>query len=522
MGFRMSVPYLGLTRKVGESGKHKAYGLPICKEAGYERASASKTLDRTLSNQNSYVGFKSGDELWSYLEERANDYRIQVEGKTKTREKVVRERGLRKDAIVGFAVIFKPPADVISEWDTETRNRFFSDCHEVARELEPELFQESNILMIARHFDEGEDHEHMFGIPLTKDGRYNGSDMLTHMRRNFNENFARCMRERGWDMDDLDLYDKGRAENDEEYRVSRRAKKGKQGLSVNDYADMMEEQRAQETLERSIEAQENMLDALRNQRAAEEQAQQVIDEAESQREEAKSMHKQAEMMLDVAVAARERWEQMPDELAERESAVAERELDAQKRESQLASDESALQSERALFDRLVSSEVETRTKSVIDEANRAKREAIEAKQAYEREREIELRPVVEDVITSLPFEIAEATYKNDWSNRGFERQRKFMNWLSDVWKQYVTPVLDTVVTTLTNRLSYKNQKDLRAHRNKVEQFDLELKQKSAPSKPFDPESFVDDMAARMGPITDAEPIHVDIRDDEQDTRQMSL
>lgn len=272
MGFRMSVPYLGLTRNPAESGKHKAHGLPICKEAGYERASASRTLDRTLSDQNTYVGYRSGEELWSYLEERANNYRMQVPGKDKANNPVMRERGLRKDAIVGFAVIWKPPAEVIRDWDRDTRERFFSDCHAVAEELEPELFAPSNILMRSRHFDEvrhgGEEHEHDVGVPLTADGRYNGSDMLNHMRRNFNANFAAKMRERGWDMDDLDLYDPERAKVDEEYAARRQERRRNYGKSVNDYAADEAARAAEEATKVRIAQEEATAAALQRQLTA--------------------------------------------------------------------------------------------------------------------------------------------------------------------------------------------------------------------------------------------------------------
>lgn len=218
MGFRMSVPYLGLTRKPDESSKHKAYGEGICKEAGIERASRSKTLDRTLSGKNIYDDIESGSELWEEMCRRADSYSIEVRGKTRDGKEVVRKRGLRKDAIVGFAVIFKPPTEVVESWSRKRRERFFNDCHEVAEHLEPELFQRSNILMRSRHMDEEGEHEHVLGVPLDIEGHYNGSDMLTHMRDNFNRNFAAEMRKRGWNMDDLELYDAERAKADKEYK----------------------------------------------------------------------------------------------------------------------------------------------------------------------------------------------------------------------------------------------------------------------------------------------------------------
>lgn len=272
MSFRMSIPYLGLTRKEDETGKHKAYGEGICKEAGVERASRSRTLDRTLSDRNVYEGIASGDELWRLMCERADAYRIQVEGRTRDGKKVVRERGLRKDAIVGFAVIFKPPTEVIASWSREERERFFKDCHEVAETLEPELFQRSNVLMRSRHMDEDGEHEHDIGIPIDGNGHYNGSDMLNHMRDNFNQNFAAEMRKRGWDMDDLELYDAERAKTDIGYLEERRERRRKQGQSVNEYAANDLRHKAELASKAVIDANARALEAERDRLKAEQEA----------------------------------------------------------------------------------------------------------------------------------------------------------------------------------------------------------------------------------------------------------
>ena len=314
MGFKMSVPYLGLTRKPGEKGKHKANVRAICLEAGYERVGESRTLDRTLSDQNVYVGYESGNKLADFLEERADEYRVKVNGKRNGKE-VTYERPLRKDAIIGFAVIWKPPAEVVAEWDTDTRERFFADCYAVAEELEPELFRPSNLLMKARHKDEklhgGDEHEHAVGIPLTSDGRYNGSDMLNHMRRNFNKNFAGKMRERGWDMEDLELYDPERAKVDEAYRAYRRDKRSRYGKSVNEHAADEAEERAAKMKEIEAEAQANAAKALAEQQAAESARREEEEKRDAVKAEAQT---EADRILsDAQESARETRTQARDE-----------------------------------------------------------------------------------------------------------------------------------------------------------------------------------------------------------------
>lgn len=153
MGFGMSVPYLGLTRMRDGNSRHNTHGEAICLEAGYERASRSRTVDRTLSDQNTYVGYRSGQELWDELVRRAEDYKIDVTYKRKGKVCHAQRAGLKKNGVVGFAVIWKPPADVVRGWDRDTRERFFDDCYAVAEELEPDLFRSENLLMRSRHND---------------------------------------------------------------------------------------------------------------------------------------------------------------------------------------------------------------------------------------------------------------------------------------------------------------------------------------------------------------------------------
>lgn len=162
--------------------------------------------------------------------------------------------------------------------------------------MEPELLQPSSILIRARHNDEklhgGDEHEHAIGVPLTKDGRYNGGKMLNHMKNNFNTNSARHMRERGWDMEDLDLYDPSR-EDDEEYMAERREKRRKQGRSVNDYAADQAEERASKTKEIEAEAQRSARKTRRQARMDTDKTMDVTErDADSIRDEADRYKKQ--------------------------------------------------------------------------------------------------------------------------------------------------------------------------------------------------------------------------------------
>ena len=95
MGWKCAPQVMGLVRGEPQPGqKHRANGRKIAMEAGYERASLSDTLDRTRSNQNEYEGYRSGKEILDVMEQEASEYRVQVKGKTKTGEEIIREKGV--------------------------------------------------------------------------------------------------------------------------------------------------------------------------------------------------------------------------------------------------------------------------------------------------------------------------------------------------------------------------------------------------------------------------------------------
>ncbi|MCD8125036.1 MAG: hypothetical protein LUE23_08385 [Lachnospiraceae bacterium] len=87
---------------------------------GKERISSSVTLDRSKSSLNIYEGESdSGFAVWDDMERRANEYRQEVQGKDRSGNPVTRYRGLRKDAVIGCAVIINPPYEVCKDWTRE-------------------------------------------------------------------------------------------------------------------------------------------------------------------------------------------------------------------------------------------------------------------------------------------------------------------------------------------------------------------------------------------------------------------
>lgn len=254
MGWKAAIQMVGLVRGEPKSGqKHRANGKDILIEMGKERISKSGTLDRNRSNLNIYKGISdSGFECWDYLEDRANNYKLT--GKTKAGKDF--KYSLRKDAVIGCALIFNPPEEICCNWDAETYQRFYGDSWTFLKQTEPRLFRDENIVLDAEHSDEGlnEDgdskHLHRAIEARDKDGRYCGNLVDAKLLADINKTYPAFMREHGWDMDDLDVTDWDRYKTDLEYRTERKQKAKNAGLSVNAYGKKMS---AKEAKKQSLE-----------------------------------------------------------------------------------------------------------------------------------------------------------------------------------------------------------------------------------------------------------------------------
>ena len=261
MAWKCTPQIIGLVRGEPTPGKkHRANGQKICDETGNERFSKSVTLDRTRSILNEYEGqFFSGKKCWEMMEDDAENYRIT--GKTKNGKTF--ERGLRHDAVIGWAMIFNPPTEVSSAWTREMFEQFYEDSFEVMCEIEPRLFRKQNITMKAKHRDEGlsedDEHEHLVGFAKDENGKYCGNLIDANLCVRINQNYPRLMRARGWDIADLDMTDFKRMATDPDYKAERTAKRRHAGRSVNRYiADKAKETaglypNALQTLQEAVE-----------------------------------------------------------------------------------------------------------------------------------------------------------------------------------------------------------------------------------------------------------------------------
>lgn len=285
MGYKCAPQIKGLVRGEPKNPKHRADGGKICREQGKERISGSETLDRERSHLNRYggeYGRGTGQDCWDQMVAEAEDYEIPV----KLKNGGTTTRGLPKNAVIGYAMIFNPPEEMCAGWDRGTYQRFYKDSFKTMGEIEPRLFRTDTVCMYSIHRDEGkppaidDEHIHLMGIPKDEDDRYCGNLIDSNLCARISKEYPRLMREKGWDLDDLDTTDWERYKEDEAYRAERKAKWKKSGKPVNDYiADKKLE--AAEAKKASLDAQEAQIGA-RDKKSAElmERAQNLLNDAD--------------------------------------------------------------------------------------------------------------------------------------------------------------------------------------------------------------------------------------------------
>lgn len=338
MSFLCAPQIMGLVRGEPKPGaKHRANGGKILREAGEERHSKTNHLDRTLSHLNDYTGFSSGDECWADMEARAGAYRQKVKGKTKTGEEITREKGLRKDAVIGWAVIIHPADEATRDWTWDEFDRFDRDSMAVLAEICPELFREANVRMTATHKDEVGKHRHRFGDCIAEDGSYCGNKIDAKLLIQINERFPAMMRDRGWDVADMDVTDWDRAKKDSTYAAERLAKRESQRLDTNAHVRRKKDEAAQAKLD---EAEAVLTDARTIEAETHDAREQALTEIAEERGQI-----QAEAMIEAQMLRQEAYVDAMCDVADSYIEYEERSRDFQQKEDAFAAQKAVQEAE---------------------------------------------------------------------------------------------------------------------------------------------------------------------------------
>lgn len=265
MGYKVGIPCLKLDRQnhFGNKSKHSGNARAVVCEALEERYCSDDDLNRDLTQQNEYFfdegneRFKSGNSLCDEWEKRANDYKVI--------DKNGKQKNLRSDAGIGFALIIKPEKEFMDSLSLEEQEKFLDASDEVIEQI-----LETHGLVIdcgVRHKDEGNMHDHIFGYdPEYKLGKKLGLPLYHEL----NNEYPKRMRQLGYDIDALRGYDVEKAnemtDNElDDYKKRHRAERKAHGRSS---AEIKAEKKANEIINQANDQLE-AVNALRGDLEAE-------------------------------------------------------------------------------------------------------------------------------------------------------------------------------------------------------------------------------------------------------------
>lgn len=233
MGWKVGITTLKLTNQRSKKSRAKRTGFlraVVC-EGLSERWGKDEDIDRSQSSKNIYTGITSGVALADSMTKEAAEYSRQC--------KAAGGRALRVDAAIGWAMILKPPAEIINAMSPEQQVQFFADSDKILIEI----MRADNIRATALHRDDQAPHKHYFGMGYTQNGELCIDKVINpKLYKKLNQEYPQKMREMGWDIEDCVVYDTEKAKSmteDEvaayktECRTKRRQKKS--GLDSKTY-----------------------------------------------------------------------------------------------------------------------------------------------------------------------------------------------------------------------------------------------------------------------------------------------
>lgn len=227
---------------VGRKSKHCGSFEYVAKEALRERCGRDSDIDPERTHLNIYGGYETAEELMAYSRKHIEELSLQLRKKGK--------RGIRNDAVVMMAAIFKPPMEYLNELSLEESKRLFS---EFLKKLS-EIVGADNIKSWAIHFDELNPHMHVFWEPMTEDGRLCAKEVcnLKFFSR-LNKEMPIYLREQGFDIADCVAYDAGLDKSEFLEEISDESRKGKKQHGVDSRTFKYQQEQEKVKLDKEIE-----------------------------------------------------------------------------------------------------------------------------------------------------------------------------------------------------------------------------------------------------------------------------
>ena len=189
------------------------------KEMNDDRYGRDTTIDKDLTQNNVWMEGSTSDDVPEMVQEEVN--RINTERKENGL------RALRQDAVSVIEIVEKPPIEFMQTLSYEEKKRYLSDSHDTMKQLIHEWNPNWRMIESVQHHDEFgglSAHNHSL-IMLTSEDKNGIATMnakgefnlkfFTHI----NKNYARLMREKGYDVEDCRTYDMLSEEEKEERKL---------------------------------------------------------------------------------------------------------------------------------------------------------------------------------------------------------------------------------------------------------------------------------------------------------------
>lgn len=274
MGHMVGMPCMKLNnvgRKSASCGSFAAVAL----EALEERQGRDPDIDRELTSDNLYTGYRTAEELMEYSRQHVAELSEQ--------QRAEGGRGIRSDAVVMCVTVVKPPAAYMATLTREEQIRLLKDADELLDEL---IGGPQNSKSSVYHFDELGGHLHKFWEPMTDDGRLCAKERMNlKFFAALNKRMPEHLRSRGWDIDDCRAYDEAKEQlKTEQEKAEERRRRGLTSVQYKAQAEA-EKNRLCEEID-NLQAKANELEEKAKAKTAEFEAAEAARKKAAEEEEA--------------------------------------------------------------------------------------------------------------------------------------------------------------------------------------------------------------------------------------------
>lgn len=207
-----------VNKKTGKASKTCAV-TSAWLEMNDERKGRDPTIDREMTHLNVWMEGSSSDNIPDIVQSKVDEINSE--------RREAGKRALRSDAVSVAEIVEKPPIDYMKDLSYEEKKKFLSDSHEVMKSLINEWNPDWQVIAAVQHHDEfGGLSAHNHELVLLSSHDKNGvptmqakSELNLKFFNFINTHYSEKMREYGYDVEDVKVYDRLSEEEKEERKL---------------------------------------------------------------------------------------------------------------------------------------------------------------------------------------------------------------------------------------------------------------------------------------------------------------